>query len=131
MKKKKRGSRNQAGNGKNSGRPTRDAVTGNWSTENGLEITFHVTSNNTPSKTYFAVADTINGSYPNEYKGYADANSNGAFDAGIDRYTGTASVASWDGTPRYSGTFRAFGGILESISGGSTNSFNIPQNWFG
>jgi hypothetical protein len=108
----------------------KDIVTGNWNTENGLEITFDVTSNNTSSKRYFAIADSFNGTYPGTYKCYADSNSNGIFDAGADKYTGTASVASWDGVPRYNGTFKAFGGTLESYSGGSTNSFSIPQNWF-
>jgi len=110
----------------------KDPITGNWSTEDGILLTFEVTSNNTRSRRYFAIADmdSYNGSHPVNYRGYADTNSNGFFDADVDMYTATASVASWDGIPRYSGTFRAESGKLTNL-GGPANSFIIPQDFFG
>ena len=110
----------------------KDPITGNWSTEDGILLTFEVTSNNTRSQRYFAVADmnSFNGSHPVNYRSYADTNSNGVFDAGVDMYTATASVASWDGIPRYIGTFRAESGKLLNLDG-PANSFSIPQDFFG
>lgn len=117
---------------KGKSRNVKDVVTGSWSTQDGIELTFDVTSGNTPSKRYFAIADmdSWNGRNPERYAGYADSNSNGVYDSGIDKYTGTATVPYWDGTPRYGGTFEATRGILTSYPDAET-AFIIPNNWFG
>jgi len=74
--------------------------------------------------------DAFNGTHPELFRGYADTNSNGAYDVGVDRYTATANVTAWDEVVRLSGDFIARRGILE-LAGSGIATMSIPNDFFG
>jgi len=100
---RKKGRNPKPGNKKNPSK--RDAITGNWQTEDGLLLQADITSGSTSYKTYFLAAEKIINVTTATYQSYGDVDGNRVFDPAVDKPLGSATISSKDEVPYYSGTF--------------------------
>lgn len=119
-------------NSSNGGSPSRDSITGTWSTIefNRPNVIFDISRRGGIDSTYFGIIASGSGRVIN-YNAYKDSNSNRIYEPGVDKFVGTGSVTSLDGVVYNSGTFTSNGNTFDAFVGGKlvATSTNIGS-WF-